>query len=349
MELNDNEELDFERERFKALYTAFSMFDRAAKKGDELPLLSEEEYGFVVDEYVRNGNDTMAEVAAEEGFAAYPYSLDLLVKYCDSLVVQKELEEALDVLNDYRDSFPPSSEIYLSYSRIFIGKKKIKLARQYYEKAIDIEEFPEEICDSVHTLAQDCMENEEFKEAIFYLDRAKELSKMWSTKNSKAETPENLATMYFDYAYCSEKVGDIGNSIKYYNQYLDIDPFSDAAWYNIGTMYAKLADLKKAQEAFEYAVALNKENSSALYNLAIVYVNTDEYDKAISTFNDFLNIEKGNIEGIIGLADCYIAINNLKQAEILLRKALMLDPSCKEAAFGLKAIEKLKKDNTEDE
>ncbi len=44
-----------------------------------------------------------------------------------------------------------------------------------------------------------------------------------------------------------------------------------------------------------------------------------------------------------------MALDNLKQAEILFRKALMLDPGCKEAKFGLRAIEHLKKDNNKDE
>ncbi len=304
MSLSDNEELNFDREEeYRALMSAFERFDAAAKSGEELPEMSEEEYSFIVDKYVEKGDDAMAETAAAEGFEKYAYSSDLLVKYCDSLVIQKELDKAHSILDVYRDSFPPSSEIYLSYSRIYIGEKKMELARRYYEKAIGIEEFPEEICDSIHTLAQDCMESEEFREALFYLDRAKELSAIWDAKHSKKETPENLATFYFDYAYCSEKVGNGDTAIKYYNLYLDIDPFSDTAWYNLGTIYTRLADLHKAQEAFEYAVALNKENSSAIYNLAIVYINTERYKEAIEAFTEFLSLEKGNIGGIIGLAD----------------------------------------------
>lgn len=343
MSLNDNEEFDFEKEERMNLTEAFERFDAAARSGEALPCLSEEEYSFAVDRYASLGNDEMAETAAAEGFSRYPYSLDLLVKYCDSLVIKKELTEALSLLENYRDSFPPSSEIYLSFSRVYIGKKKIALARKYYEKAIGIEAFPEDICDSVHTLAQDCMDSEEYQEALFYLDKAKELTAIWDKKNARTEHPDNLATFYFDYAFCCEKTGDTESAVKYYDKYLDIDPFSDMAWYNLGTIYTKLNDLPKAQEAFEYAVALNKENSSALYNLAIVYINTDRYADAMNMFTEFLKIEKGNIGGIIGLADSYIGLNNLKQAEILFRKALMLDPGCHEAKVGLSILKEIKK------
>ena len=51
--------------------------------------------------------------------------------------------------------------------------------------------------------------------------------------------PEFKAHLY-DLAYAYEKTEDFDNSIKFYLKYLEEEPFSDSAWYNLGIIYNKL-------------------------------------------------------------------------------------------------------------
>ena len=303
----------------------------------------EDEYEYIIDKYIDLYNIEMANRASEEGFLKYPYSSALLVRYCDSMVIRKEFDKALAVLDNYKDSFPPNADIYLSYSRVYVGKKDLTEARRYYEMAIAVESFPEDVCDSVHTLAQDCMEIEEYQEALYYLDRTAELTATWNAKHNEKEKDENLTSFWFDYAFCCEKIGQEDKSVELYQKCLDIDPFNDIIWHNLGIIYDKKNRLRDAYEAFGYAIALNPQNIHALFNMGQLCIDCKMPQEALKHFNDFNRIEKNNPDGICGQALAYFQLGDLNQAEILYRKALIFDPLHKVAQMGLAEVQAEKK------
>ncbi len=351
----EREDQEFEREenvrlkeafaRFNALYNkaAQNSHDVADGKAGLSDDFQEDEYEYIVDKYIDLFNSDMARVAADMGFRAYPYSPALLVKYCDSLVIAKEFDAVLDTLNNYKDSFPPNSEIYLSYCRAYIGKKNISEARRYYNMAIEVESFPEDVCDSIHTLAQDCMEAEFYQEAIFYLERTADLTLLWNSKNQQKEKEDNVASFFFDYAFCLEKLEQDSKALEYYQKSLDIDPFNDIAWHNVGIIYARKEQYQKAYEAFDYALALNPKNIHALFNMGQLCIECKLPQEAIKHFSDFCKLEKNNPDGISGLALAHFLIGDLSQSEILYHKALIFDPEHIVAKAGLADLQAEKK------
>ena len=352
---SEREDQEFERQEDERLRKAFERYDSLHKgKGPASYIPGEEgiaegngfeedEYEYIIDKYVDLYNIEMANSASEEGFQRYPYSSALLVRYCDAMVIRKELDKALDILDHYKDSFPPNADIYLSYSRVYIGKKDLESARRYYDMAIAVESTPEDVCDSVHTLAQDCMEIEEYQEAVFYLDRTAELTATWNAKHNETEKDENLTSFWFDYAFCCEKLGQEDKSVELYQKCLDIDPFNDIIWHNLGIIYDKKSRYKDAYEAFGYAIALNPQNIHALFNLGQLCIECKMPEEALKHFNDFNRIEKNNPDGICGQALAYFLLGDLNQAEILYRKALIFDPQHNGAKMGLAEVQAEKK------
>lgn len=310
---------------------------------EETPSFEEDEYEYITDRYIDLFNDRMARVAAEMGFKAYPYSSALLVKYCDAMIIGKELGKALLILDEYKDSFPPNSDIYLSYSRVYIGMKDLENARRYYNMAMEVEASPEDICDSIHTLAQDCMEIEMWNEALFYLDRTRELTSIWNKKHHETEKAENVASFYFDYAFCSEKTGNEDKAAELYKKCLDIDPFNDIVWHNLGIIYSKKSMFKHAYEAFDFAIALNPKNVNALFNMGHLCIECNLLDQGQQYFEDCCKIEKDNPDSISSLALTYFLKGNLEQAEILYRKALIFCPDHQASLKGLTEVQAEKK------
>ena len=352
----DREEQEFERQEDERLRRAFERYDSLQKskgpassiQGAEEEIaeenrFEEDEYEYIIDKYVDLYNIEMANKASEEGFLRYPYSSALLVRYCDAMVIRKEFDKALSTLDHYKGSFPPNADIYLSYSRVYIGMKDIREARRYFEMAIAVESFPEDVCDSVHTLAQDCMEIEQYEEAVYYLDRTAELTATWNAKHNETEKDENLTSFWFDYAFCCEKLGQEDKSIELYQKCLDIDPFNDIIWHNLGIIYEKKSRYKDAYDAFGYAIALNPQNIHALFNMGQLCIECKMPQEALKHFNDFNRIEKNNPDGICGQALSYFFLGDLNQAEILYRKALIFDPQHNGAKMGLAEVQAEKK------
>ena len=59
------------------------------------------------------------------------------------------------------------------------------------------------------------------------------------------------------------KLKILTTALIYYLKYLEEEPFSDSAWYNLGIIYNKLEMYEKAMEAYDYALAINSQNTFA--------------------------------------------------------------------------------------
>lgn len=282
----------------------------SAKEEDRVTSLNfnEEEYEYLLDRLVEEGKEAEVLELAEHAFSKYPYSVSLLARFCDTLILMDYPDKALEILNLYVDSFSSESNIYILYARANIVKKRFAYARDYFYKAMELSREGEDIAESVSALGQDCIDAGNYREAIYYLDRASRIGALPYEFNN-------------DYAFCYDKLDEPEKALEFYDKYLDANPFNDTVWFNVGTVRARLRDFDKAIEAFEYSVALNAENSSSLYNLAVVYMNLQRYREAAETFEQFVTIDS-DVLGRLGLGEAYIRLERfddaLAQFEMLL-------------------------------
>ncbi len=302
------------------------LYIEACKEGKEEEIsLSEEEYIYIIEHFIDKEDEEQALKASKLAFDRHPYSLELLIKYADSLVVCADPDGAISLLDTYKNSYSDNSDILYIYSRAYIHKNDFEMARNCFLKIHDSENKCDNMGDATLSLAQDCIDAANYQEALFYL-------------NKVSDSDPSLFECYNDMAYCYEKLDDLKLSIEFYNKYLDKDPFNDNVWFNLGTIYAKSGDFERAVEAFEYSLALNGKNSSSLYNMAVVYLNIEQYKKSVGFFNDFLECEPDSIAGYIGKANALMGLNDYSGARNAFLKASGMDPSCVEINMGLEAL-----------
>ena len=91
----------------------------------------------------------------------------------------------------------------------------------------------------------------------------------------------------------------------YYLKYLEEEPFSDSAWYNLGIIYNKLEMYEKAMEAYDYALAINSQNTFALFNKGNILNNIERFSEAIPVYHEYLENEPDSYEAMTYLAECY--------------------------------------------
>ncbi|NJO04027.1 MAG: tetratricopeptide repeat protein [Bacteroidia bacterium] len=73
----------------------------------------------------------------------------------------------------------------------------------------------------------------------------------------------------YELAFCLDVVGQLEGSLSYYKKFIDEDPYSAAAWYNLGIVCNKLEKYAEAIEAYEYAIAIDETFASAHFNMGI--------------------------------------------------------------------------------
>lgn len=280
---------------------AFEDYITAKAQGELDSLkLDEDEFEYVLDRLIEEGMQEEVLELSELAFERYPYSAQILVRLCDTLVLMGNPDKALEILAAYKDSFSANSTIYFLFSRANIAKKCFNHARDYFYKALELDGDNRDTMDSTTALAQDCIDAGNYEEAVYYLDKA----------SRYGELPYEF---FNDYAFCYDRM-DAPEKAEYcYNKYLDKNPFNDTVWFNMGTVQARLKNFEKAIEAFEYSIALNPENSSSLYNLAVVYMNLQRYGEAAATFEQFVQID-ADVLGRLGLGEAYIRLEKYQEA-----------------------------------
>lgn len=277
---------------------------------------SEEEFEILIGNYVVEDNSEVVLLLSEMGYNQHPYSSEMAIRYADILIVNSEAKKALEIIDSHIDNDPDNLDFIFLTGRAYLRLRDYGRAREYIMRAYEKEEGGE--TDMLLTIGQDCIDALDFKEAIYYLLVA------YGADNESKEVINDLA-------YCYERDGDLDTSIKYYELYLDKDPFNDGVWFNLGTIYARQSFYEKALEAFDYASALNPKNSSVLYNKAIVYMNTLDTPKAAETFEELLELEPLNIFAYVALGDCYITLEQEEKAISVFSKVLEIDDTNLEA------------------
>ncbi len=90
-------------------------------------------------------------------------------------------------------------------------------------------------------------------------------------------------------------------------------------------------DYEQAKKMLEDLVARKTDADKALHYLGVINFNQGNYKAAIDDFNKAVKIDSGNFQSYFLLGDCFRALDDLKQAEANLLKALKI----KEDVFAM--------------
>ncbi len=319
---------NFDEEEFSDL---ISKCEAAYDQGNlESLIFTEEQFEYLINHFVDEMDDDIVYLISGMAYKQHPYSTDLVIRYADVLIVNGEMDLALEILTKQISLDPGNSDVHFLMARVYIKNEDIETASQYLESALSL--TTTEGIDMLLTASQDYIDSYMYNNAIDLLERAEALS----------PTHQELIN---DLAFCYERMGVLNKSMIYYQKYLDIDPFNDNVWFNVGTIYARELKNDEAIEAFDYAIALNPQNSSVLYNKAILLVNGDKYDQAIATFTNFLEIEPYNVFALSGIAFAYLAKDKIEDAEKYFKLAMIEDSLYIDAATGLAYISMLRQED----
>ncbi len=321
--MNNDFYSDKEQEgEFPKAYDAYQTA-RAQGKLENLDF-NEEEFEYVIDRLVEEGDTEGVMELSGMAFEKLPYSVGLLTRYCDTLILSGNPDKALEILSLYEDSYQGSAMVQFLLARAHVALKKFRHARDYFYRALECGEGETDIVESVCALAQDCIDSGNYRESLFYLDRAGRLGRL----------PYEY---YNDYAFCYDRIDEPEKAMEYYQLYLDQNPFNDTVWFNVGTVHARLKDYEKAIEAFEYSIALNNNNSSSLYNLAVVFMNLQRYREAAVAFEQFVEIDT-DVLGLLGLGESYIRLGRNSDAVDQFAKVIASDDKVAEGHAGLNTV-----------
>jgi len=276
------------------------------------------------DYYFNIGNLKDAGNVIKYGLKNYPYSLELKIKHAQLLIDKGLYNQALAEIKELIDLNPSNSEINLLMGIISNVMGMKKEAAYYFKKAIMLPDAIN-LADYLFSIALSYQNVNDYHTAYYYLKEAYRVE------------PKDLSILW-ELANCSEACDYYDEAVKYYNLYLDEEPFSSYIWFNLGVVYTKLEKFEKALEAFEYVIALTENDSLAYYNKANALANLGKYEEAIKSFNEYISLVGDCSQTYCNIGECYERIGDFENALNYYQKALSIDDKCSDAIFGIGII-----------
>ncbi|UOG37865.1 tetratricopeptide repeat protein [Leptospira noguchii] len=148
-------------------------------------------------------------------------------------------------------------------------------------------------------------------------------------------------TKRFNQALILEKEGNYPEAIRLYEDLIQSQPKYQKPYLNLGALYSKQGNSKKAIEVYQKALYVGK-SPELYYNIGIELYRTGETETAIRSLKKSLEIEKRFLNSHILLAYCYRQLEKDDKTELYLTNAIRLDPKNRMAltAFATLYFEK---------
>jgi tetratricopeptide (TPR) repeat protein len=192
---------------------------------NEFAYFDVEELEHIIEFYIDSEEYNLALEACDFGLNQHNDDASLLILKSEIYLDLDQSKKALEVLQKTISQNPFNPDVYIATGSLYSRLKSPKEAIYYYEKALTLldEEEKEEV---LLDIAFEFQNLRQFDLALKYL------------QESLAISPLNETAM-FEIGLCYSELDRDDEAIKYFNSYLDENPYSYIGWFNLANSYMK--------------------------------------------------------------------------------------------------------------
>lgn len=139
--------------------------------------------------------------------------------------------------------------------------------------------------------------------------------------------------------WLSYQAGSFTESMAYYNNAIDLMPYAIEPRFGIVFPGAAAGNWSLVIGQYEKILEINPNNSIALHRLGLIYYGKGDFETARRYFEKVANLYPFDYDALTMLGWSYFKLNNLREAKVLFRKALLHTPSGTSATEGLDLLE----------
>ncbi len=248
-----------------------------------------EELENIVEYYLRRGSTKDCNKVIDFGLKLHPNNSILKTKRAKIYLVTGDEKKAFRVLESLAES--TDYEVILLKIEVLIKLEKVKEAFALSTKLIaDESDDLDNVCLDIAYLY---LSQSHHKIALHILEKGYSFNKL------------NTELLY-ELAFCYEQNENFEKAIAINLEIIDIDPFANESWFNLGQLYFALMDFNKALESYEYALAIDATDSLTCVQKAHVHFQLNQFEEAIETYQDYRKMSSfGNWQTDIFIAECY--------------------------------------------
>ncbi len=288
-------------------------------EADNVNYMNDEELEEIVEYYFTENQPSKALKAIEIANKLYPFETFFYLRKAQVLIMLGKLKDSLDTINTALLFEPSNSELYLIKGEILDQLEDYAGAIENYKTALPMAENPSEIYLNIAFSLQSLGNN---KDAIDWLKRI------------VAGGIENEHILY-EIAFCYELLDLDNDCIKFFENYIESQPYSSVAWFNLGLASMRKLDFKKSLWALDYAVITDENNSTAWFTKGNCYMELDRFEDALECYQKVIEIDGPEGMAYCNMANCYEELGNTAKARSFYKLAVKEDQELAEAWLGI--------------
>jgi len=287
------------------------------------------------------------------------FDVDDFESIIEFYIEQNKFSNAFEATNIASNLFPSSPEIKLKKAQLLLDKGKpieaiseLKVALLHDSKNFEIflmlgitylnlNNFKEAIRqfeECINYLPAEIKKDEIFFSIGFHIGHTNKIALAIKYLNKSLEiNPENIDSLS-EIAFCYARVFNYNKSIECYLKAIDLDPFLEFNWFNLGLVYFKIENFEKAIESFNFALAIDPKYLSAYLAKANCFMLLEKYSEAIEVYKEYLNYDKEYADVYYYIGECFEKIKNIDAAKEYYEKTIHKNENHTEALLSLGII-----------
>lgn len=268
------------------------------------------EFEEIIVHYLDVGKISLAKKAIKLGLEQHPESIDLKLLMVELHLTENEVDKATVLLKKIELSSPNNDEVFIQKATINSKKGFHKEALLNLEQALT---FTDDKIDVWSLMGMEYLYLDDYRNARI------------SFANCIEADYEDYSALY-NIVYCFDMQKEHQEAIHYLKSYIDINPYCEVAWHQIGRQYFVLENYKEALIAFDYAVLIDESFLGGYLEKAKTLEQLGKYQDAIDNYLITIELDDPTAYVYLRIGECYEKLEKLEAAVSYYKKAVHEDP-----------------------
>ena len=299
--------LDYNSEETRSSITKFEQM----LKTNLVYFFDAQEFEDIVIHYLGFGENQIAKKALKMGLEQHPDSNELLLLQSEIFILEEKYDSALKLLDYVEKLNPLDEEISLQKADIASKNGDHKSSIKFLNKALELSSDPLEIW---NLLGMEHLLADEFDEASYFF------------KNCVEENPLDYSALY-NLLHSYDHLNKNEESILVLNEILEIIPYSEVAWHQLGLVLLKKGNQKEALSAFDFAIVSDDKFTGAYIEKGKLLEKMGRINEAIDNYGIALKTNDPSAFVYQSIGRCHETLGNNTLAIKYYLKAIHLEPS----------------------
>jgi tetratricopeptide (TPR) repeat protein len=299
--------LNFNSENVQSSITKFEHM----LKTNHVYFFDAQEFEDIIVHYLGFGDTQLAKKALRMGLDQHPSNIELMMLQSEIFILDEKFDNAIELLNYIQKIAPLEEEIALQKATIASKTGDHKGSIEFLHTALEFSEDPVEIW---NLLGMEHLLAEEYEDAEYFF------------KNCLLNNFEDYPALY-NLLYCYEQLNKDEEAIASLNQVLEVDPYCEVAWLQLGKLFVKMGQTKEALSAFEFAIISDDTFTGAYIEKGKILERIGRINEAIENYEVALNTTEPSAFVFQSIGRCHEKLGNDRLAQKFYLKSVQAEPT----------------------